>query len=115
MNMNCSVNFETHSLVVSRSFLKKASIPFSKEYEILARLAKQHPDFTIQVKVAATRRPQFMPTYEQMMWYMRAQEDAEALLEEFDSVRQMGRMYNNAYMYVRQWFLTRFPEKEQAA
>lgn len=112
---NCSVDFETRTLFISYSFLKKASVPFSEEYEMLTRLTKQHPDFTIRVKVTAPRRPQFMPTYEQMMWHIRAQEDAEALMEEFKTVRQMGQMYINAYMHVRRWFLMRFPEMKQAA
>lgn len=67
--MNCSVSFENRSLIVSRSFLKKASVPFSEEYEMLVRLTQMHPTFTIDVKYTAPRRPQFMPTYDQMLDY----------------------------------------------
>ena len=42
MNTNCAVCFDTRTLVVSRNFLKKASVPFSEEYDMLARLTKQH-------------------------------------------------------------------------
>ena len=45
MNTNCVVCFDTRTLFVSYSFLKKASVPFSEEYDMLARLTKQHPDF----------------------------------------------------------------------
>ena len=115
MNTNCVVCFDTRTLVVSRSFLKQASIPFSKEYDMLAHLTKQHPDFTVIVKVTARRKPQFMPTYNDMLDYIHRQSDSAKLVEEFDAVRQMARMQNSTYMYVRRWFLTRFPEMGQAA
>ena len=115
MNTNCVVCFDTRTLVVSRRFLKWASVPFSTEYEMLARLTKQHPDFTVKVKASAPRKPQFMPTYNDMLDYIHRQNDSAKLVEEFDAVRQMARMYNSAYMYVRRWFLMRFPEMGQAA
>ena len=115
MNTNCVVHFDTRTLVVSRSFLKKASVPVSQEYEMLAHLTKLHPDFTVKVKAAATRTPQFMPTYDDMLHYIHRQSDSAKLVEEFDAVRQMARMHNSAYMYVRRWFLTQFPELGNAA
>ena len=115
MNTNCAVCFDTRTLVVSRRFLKWASVPFSTEYEMLVRLTKQHPDFTVKVKTVAPRKPQFMPTYNDMLDYIHRQSNAAKLVEEFDAVRQMARMHNSAYMYVRRWFLTRFPEMGQAA
>ena len=115
MNTNCFVCFDTRTLAVSRSFLKRASVPFSQEYDMLAHLTKQHPDFTVKVKAAAPRTPQFMPTYDDMLHYIHRQSDSAKLVEEFDAVRQMARMYNSAYMYVRRWFLMRFPEMGQAA
>lgn len=113
--MNCVVRFDTRTLVVTRLFLKRASVPFSTEYEMLVQLTKQHPDFSIEVKAAASRKPQFMPTYEKMAEYIRFQENANELMEEFDMVRMMAKTQNNAYMHVRRWFLTRFPEMGQAA
>ena len=114
MNTNCVVCFDTRTLVVSRLFLKWASIPFSKEYDMLAHLTKQHPDFTVIVKVTARRKPQFMPTYNDMLDYIHRQSDSAKLVEEFDAVRQMARMHNSTYMYVRRWFLTQFPEAKQS-
>ena len=69
MNMNCVVRFDTRTLVVSRLFLKMASVPFSEEYDMLARLTKQHPGFTVIVKVTARRKVQFMSTYNDMLDY----------------------------------------------
>ncbi len=109
--MNCSVCFDTRTLVVTRSFLKKASVPFSEEYEMLTRLTQLHPTFTIDVKYAAPRRPQFMPSYDAMLSFIHRQDNAEELMKEFNEAKQMRR---NAYMHVRHWFLTRFPEMEQA-
>lgn len=113
--MNCSVCFDTRSLIVTRSFLKKASVPFSEEYEMLARLTKMHPDFAIKVKAAALRSQQFMPTYEKMMWYIRAQENADELMDHFNLVRTVAKACLNPYMYVRSWFLEQFPELDVAA
>ena len=115
MNTNCVVRFDTRTLVVTRYFLKQASVPFSEEYNMLAHLTKQHPDFTVEVKAVASRKPQFMPTYNDMLDYIHRQSDAAKLVEEFESARQIGQMRRNAYMHVRRWFLTRFPEMGQAA
>ena len=82
---------------------------------MLAHLTKQHPDFTVIVKVTARRKPQFMPTYNDMLDYIHRQSNAAKLLEEFENARQIGQMRRNAYMHVRRWFLMRFPEMGQAA
>ena len=115
MNTNCVVRFDTRTLVVTRYFLKRASVPFSQEYDMLAHLTKQHPDFTVEVKVTAHRKPQFMPTYDDMLGYIHRQSDAAKLVEEFNAVRQMARMYESADMHGRRWFLTQFPEVGQSA
>ena len=115
MNTNCAVCFDIRALIVSRTFLKKASIPFTEEYDMLTRLTKQHPDFTLQVKAAAPRKPQFMPSYKKMVEYIRFQENANELMDQFDMVRMMADIQTNPYMYVRSWFLTKFPELENAA
>ena len=47
MNTNCAVCFDTRTLLVSRSFLKTASVPFSDEYHMMKSLAEAHPDFCI--------------------------------------------------------------------
>ena len=118
MNTNCVVHFDTRTLVVSRSFLKKASVPFSNEYHMMKSLTEAHPDFCIEIKHNYSHnysRKPFMPTYDNMLDFIHRQSNAEELLEEFESVRQTGKMRRNAYMHVRRWFLTQFPEMKQAA
>ena len=118
MNTNCVVHFDTRTLVVSRSFLKKASVPFSDEYHMMKSLTEAHPDFCIEIKHTYSHnypRKPFMPTYDNMLDFIHRQINAEELLEEFESARQIGQMRRNAYMHVRRWFLMRFPEMGQAA
>ena len=50
-----------------------------------------------------------------MLDFIHLQSNAEELLEEFETARQIGQMRRNAYMHVRRWFLTRFPEMERSA
>ena len=118
MNTNCVVCFNTRTLVVSRSFLKKASVPFSNEYHMMKSLTEAHPDFCIEIRHTYSpnypRKP-FMPTYDNMLDFIHRQINAEELLEEFESARQIGKMHRNADMHVRRWFLMRFPEMGQAA
>ena len=118
MNTNCVVHFDTRTLVVSRSFLKKASVPFSNEYHMMKSLTEAHPNFCIEIRHTYSpnypRKP-FMPTYDNMLDFIHRQINAEELLEEFESARQIGKMHRNAYMHVRRWFLMRFPEMGQAA
>ena len=56
-----------------------------------------------------------MPTYDNMLDIIHRQSNAEELLERFESARQIGKMRSNAYMHVRRWFLTQFPELDKAA
>ena len=118
MNTKCAVCFNTCTLVVTRSFLKKASVPFSDEYHMMKSLTEAHPDFCIEIKHNYSHnysRKPFMPTYDNMLDFIHHQSNAEELLEEFESARQIGKMRRNAYMHVRRWFLTQFPEMKQAA
>ena len=118
MNTNCAVCFDTRTLLVSRSFLKKASVPFSDEYHMMKSLTEAHSDFYIEIKHTCSHndpRKPFMPTYDNMLDFIHLQSNAEELLEEFETARQIGQMRRNAYMHVRSWFLTRFPEMKQAA
>ena len=116
--MNCSVCFDTRTILVSGSFLKAAAVPFSDEYHMMKALTESHPDFHIEIKHTYSRnypRKPFMPTYDNMLDIIHRQSNAEELLEEFESVRQIGKMRSNAYMHVRRWFLTQFPELDKAA
>ena len=118
MNTNCAVCFATRTLVVSYSFLKKASVPFSDEYHMMKSLTEAHPDFCIEIKHTCSHnypRKPFIPIYENMLDFIHRQSNAEELLEEFEIVRQTGKMHRNAYMHVRRWFLTQFPELDNAA
>lgn len=103
----CVVEFAIRTIIVTKTFLKKASTPFTEEYRMLTKLMEQHPDFRIEVKRSSPRR-RFMPSYSTMLNFIQWQDNAEELMVEFDSIRHVSQMERNPYMVVRNWFVEKF-------
>lgn len=106
-NRNCKVDFTTNRIIVSRKFLENSQKVYSEEFRTMIELQKMLPTFRIEVMTVRANRPK-APTYDQMRMFIEMQDDAEALLEEFQKMRMLGCATNNAYLFVLKWFKNRF-------
>ena len=107
-NRNCKVDFTTNRIFVSRKFLENSQKIYSEEFRTIIELQKMLPTFRIEtMPLRHSYRPK-NPSYHQMRMFIELQEDADALLEEFWKVRQMGQVTSNAYAFVLKWFKNRF-------
>ena len=106
-NRNCKVDFTTNRIIVSRKFLENSQKVYSEEFRTMIELQKMLPTFRIETMNRRSHRPK-NPSYNQMRMFIEMQDDAEALLEEFQKMRMLGSATNNAYLFVLKWFKNRF-------
>jgi len=114
-NQNMKVDFIHRTIIVSKKFMNQASKVGTSEYELMLRMTRELPTFTIAMKEIArsTHRP-FQPTYSAMEAYIQLVEtDVAAAMDEFQEVRQMARLTMKGYSLVRRWFLEKYPAFDQ--
>lgn len=107
---NLSVDFKTHTIMVSNKFLHLSRVFGSSEYETMLRLTHDLPGFRIETKHAArpASRP-YMPSYNEMIVRIQATSSTpEEDLMEFEKIREFARMTGKGYMMVRSWFIDRY-------
>ena len=52
-------------------------------------------------------------TYANMERYIRVFKNADELLEQFENVKELAAAQSNPYMYVKQWFISQFPNYKE--
>ena len=105
---NYNIDFAKNTITVSEAFMKKAGQLGTTEFTTMMELRKL--DMTIVVKEAKPRKkPEFQLTYKKMAHYIGLLEDADAMMSEFEHVKEVSRCQNNPYLYVQQWFMQMFP------
>ena len=107
---NLSVDFQSHTITVSNSFLRRSRVVDSLEYSTLLRLMQELPGFQLETRrPARPSRMPYMPGYNEMMTRIRMTADAPAeALQEFERVREFARATGKGYMMVRAWFLDKY-------
>ncbi len=103
-----------NTLNVTATFLKKASVLGSKEYEIIQAFRKNTPNVNIQ-KVDSKRKAS-NPTisYKQMEKYIEIFDDENKTIKgQFEKIRQMSQIQPSPYKYVKKWFEGRFPDYQK--
>lgn len=108
---NMKVDFTTHTIIVSKKFMNQASKVGTPEFDLMLRMYRELPTFSITMKATARSayRP-VQPTYSAMQEYIRsADPNPEAALDEFQQVRQTACTTKKGYSLVRRWFLEKYP------
>lgn len=103
-----SINFTEQTISGSKSALKKASNPASAEYKELTTKMALHPTFKVVEKEANTNKNTYKDMdYKFMRNYINAQPNAEELMVEFETAKQM---FGGKYPLVKKWFLDTFKD-----
>ena len=74
---NITINYKKNTLEITKSFEKKASAYGSREYNELANVRKEFPDFRIVVKAAKTKSTFKGMDYDFMREYIEKHDKAE--------------------------------------
>jgi hypothetical protein len=105
---NYNIDFAKNTITVSEAFMKKAGQLGTTEFTTMMELRKLN--MTIVVKEAKPRKkPEFQLTYKKMEAFIRCSENAEALMAEFERVKEASIAQNNPYRHVQKWFEKTFP------
>ena len=101
-----TINFTNNTISGSKSALKKASNPASDEYKELTAKMAAHPTFKVVEKEPNPKKTTYKGMgFKMMADYIRTQENADELMEEFEAAKNM---FNNSYPLVKKWFLDTF-------
>ena len=105
------INFATGTITVTKAFNKRAGNLQGEEYRILEKLRQDFPHMRIVIKEPSKRRmPQHgQLTYDKILCYIENQKNSDVLLREFSKARELSKAQRNPYLYVRNWFLSVFP------
>jgi len=123
-NHGYEINYIENTIIVTKSFLKKAGTIGSKEYNELAKVRRDFPDFRIQQREITKKQGKKTYgklTYKVMGEFIEAQEEENAaeVLAEFERVQRLSKVQNGSYAYVKTWFLNRyrdvFEQEEEVA
>lgn len=115
---NCNryeINYIENTIIVSKKFLKEASIFGSTAYNDLARVRKELPDFKI-IQREITKKPGKKTygklTYKVMDSFIEAQEgeNAPAVKAEFEHMKKLSQIQSGSYAFVKKWFLERYKD-----
>lgn len=101
-----AINFAEHTIVATKTTLKKASIPNSPEYKALMKLVKQNPACTVaeKPKESSTVKKTCKGLNKAFIKeYLSIQENADELTRQYDKALELGQ-----FRQARKWFFDTF-------
>ena len=106
------INFTTNTIIMNYTFAAAAAEYGSEEYHILRKILLDFPEMKKVVKSGRNRRTPMKYknlTYDNMVSFIKTFENSEELLHDFNIVRTRSNVGPNRYKYVREWFVSQFP------
>ena len=107
------IDFTTNTMIVNYTFHAASKEYGSAEYELLKNVLSDFPNLKISVKSGREKKTPNKNkrlTYENMVKYISVYENAEELLNVFESVKARSQAEASPYKYVCDWFAEQFPE-----
>ena len=111
------IYFNTNTVVMNYKFAELAGKYGTKEYRIMKGIRRDFPgmaEVVVSGREKKSPRPTTRLTYENMEIHINAYENAEDLLEVFETVKALSKVCVSPYKYVRDWFETQFPDYKTA-
>ena len=105
---NYKIDFAANTITISKPFAEKASKMGTAEFAVMMELRALGMPFAVQ-KPKKGAKPHFQLTYKKMEIFVRCSDDAEALMAEFEHVKEEAKSQHNPCLYVQNWFKQQFP------
>ena len=109
--------FNANLVVMNYKFAKLAGEFGTTEYNILKGIRADFPgmaEIVVSGREQKSPRPNTRLTYENMEKHISAYENAEDLLDVFETVKALSKVCASPYKYVRDWFELQFPDYKTA-
>lgn len=109
------INYSEKTITATKNFLKEAGIIGSAAYTELAKVRKDLPDFQIiprEINKKPGKKTYGKLTYKVMEDFISVQEEenAPAVLDEFERVKALSKIHAGQYAFVKTWFLNRYKD-----
>lgn len=105
---NITNDWLNDTLVVSKSFYKKASVFGSAEYYELRQAMSENPGCTIAFKTIEKKTYGGL-TFGVMKAYIESQPNSEKQLKVFEAVQRIAELKGSKYPLTKKWFLKSYP------
>lgn len=118
MNKNYSFDAINNTLTATATFLRKASVFNSVEYNIVKGIRADYPDVQIVKAVAKKSKAQraihrISLTEIKNFLELWDKQNGTCFKAKYDLVKQMSKIQANPYKYIVAWFETNFPNWQQ--
>ena len=104
--------FNENMVVMNYKFAELAGQYGTKEYKIMKGIRRDFPgmaEIVVSGREKKTPHPNTRLTYENMEIHINAYENANDLLEVFETVKALSKVCASPYKYVHDWFVAQFP------
>ena len=108
--------FNENTVIMNKKFAAAAAKYGTRENILLKNIRTDFPgmdEVVISGREQTTARANHRLKYENMERYIRAYENAEELLEVFETVKTMSAPLASPYKYVADWFKAQFPNYKE--
>ena len=116
-NIDCRIDPINSTITLSKRFAKAAGKFGTAEYKELRQAMKDHPDYAVvlrTIKKKQDKQSYYNLTYKHMREYITAHIEDEAAcaaaIAAFEKVQALSKIQAGAYAYVKNWFLTTYPD-----
>lgn len=112
-----TIDFKNETITLTKAFVKKATKVGSVECEQMWELLEKYKGFKFKEKTIK-RNPEKTTyanlKYKNMALYIKTTEgEKSATLEELEMIKKASIIQTSPYMYVRNWFLTKYPNYKE--
>ena len=109
--------FGENTVIMNHKFAAAASKYGTKENRIIRNIRHDFPGMTeviVSGRECDKAKPNTRLTYENMEKHIRAYDNADELLEVFETVKGLSQACASPYKYVCDWFKVQFPNYKKA-
>ena len=109
--------FDTNTVIMNYKFSAAAAKYGTKENTLLKNIRSDFPgmkEVVVSGRVQTTAKANHRLTYENMEKHIRVYENADELLEVFETVKAASVALASPYKYVCDWFKAQFPDYKKA-
>ena len=109
--------FGENTVIMNHKFAAAAAKYGTKENRIIRNIRHDFPGMTeviVSGRECDKAKPNTRLTYENMEKHIRAYDNADELLEVFETVKGLSQACTSPYKYVGDWFKAQFPNYKKA-
>ena len=113
-NANYEIKYDINTIIVTKKFLKEASVMGTPEFEEYMELRRRFPAFTTQerkIKKSKEKETYKNLTIVNMGKFIEItvnENDREEKLEQFKTMKELSQIQPAPYAYLKSWFLSEY-------